>query len=265
VSSAILEREALGTVARVVRVLQCLAEIDGDVSIKELAAKLSLPPSTVHRLLHLLIDDGIVERSHGGHLYRPGLELVRIASLVASKSRIADVALPFMRNVVETCNEVCMLVRYLPSSRQVMVAASIDSTNPLRYQVELFTPHSLLWGATGRGILAFLPDAVIAQARAEATPSPVTGEAVPGEAELLQALMKIRDAGYVLTNGQKIGGAVGMGAPVFDAGGGVIGSLCITVPKLRFRAEAEAELADLLCRQANALSQTLGFSGRPVR
>jgi DNA-binding IclR family transcriptional regulator len=250
--------EATGTVARVVRLLQHLAEVDGDVSIKEMSARLSLPPSTVHRLLNLLVDDGIVERSASRHVYRPGLELIRIASLIASKTRIADIALPVMRAVVEACDEVCMLVLYLPAARRVMVASSVDSSNPLRYQVERFVPHSLLWGATGRSTLAFLPPDVIDQAIAENDPSPASGAPLPPRAEFLAELAAIRARGYVLTQGQKIGGAVGIGVPIFNADGSVLGGLCITVPKVRFQPSSEQALAALLLKHVATLNTTLG-------
>jgi DNA-binding IclR family transcriptional regulator len=250
--------EGIGTVARVVRLLQCLADVEDDVSIKELAARLNLPPSTVHRLLNLLANDGIVERSAARHVYRPGLELIRIASLIASKTRITDLALPVMRAVVEACNEVCMLVLYLPAVRRVMVASSVDSSNPLRYQVERFVPHSLLWGATGRSTLAFLEPGVIDEVIAENDPSPASGARLPPRDVFLAELAAIRARGYVLTQGQKIGGAVGIGAPIFNADGSVLGGLCITLPQVRFKPSSEQALAALLLKHVATLNTTLG-------
>ena len=249
-----------GTIARVVRILQCLAEFDADFSLKDMAERLELPPSTVHRLLQLLFKEGIVERSPAGHLYRPGLELIRIGSLVSSKTRITEVARPFMRAVVERCGEVCMLVLHMPTARKVMVIDSVDSSMALRYQVDKFTPTSLLWGATGRSVLAFLPLEDIERAIADGDPSPASGQRLPARKQLLDDLAAIRRKGYARTNSQKIEGAVGMGAPVFGAERRVIGSLCITIPQMRFKAAAEPQLSNLLITQARALSAALGFS-----
>ena len=49
------EMAGAGTVTRVMKLLACLAEADGEVSIKWLCQSLNLPASTVHRLLTLLI------------------------------------------------------------------------------------------------------------------------------------------------------------------------------------------------------------------
>ncbi len=111
---------SLGTVARAVAVMRALAEAQSDQSIKSLAAKLRLPASTVHRLLHLLMEAGIAEQTDRSS-YRAGAEFYRLGSLIVGKTRITEIALPFMREVVEHCDEFCMLCLYLPAERAVMV------------------------------------------------------------------------------------------------------------------------------------------------
>ena len=49
------DSDTLGTVARAAVILRSLAEAEDDVSIKSLSDQLQLAPSTVHRLLHLLM------------------------------------------------------------------------------------------------------------------------------------------------------------------------------------------------------------------
>ncbi len=258
--SASKPSDQTGTVARVVRILQCLAQFDAEFSLKDMSDKLGLPPSTVHRLLQLLANDGIVERSATRPLYRPGLELIRIGSLIGAKARITEVARPFMRSLVDRCSEVCMLVLYLPTARKVMVVDSLDARFALRYQVEKFEPTSLLWGATGRSVLAFLPQEEIDKAIADADPSPVSGQRLPARRQFLGELAGIRRKGYVRSNSQKVDGAVGMGAPIFGPERRVIGSLCVTIPQLRFRASAEPQLSKALIAEARALSAALGFA-----
>ena len=247
-----------GTVSRVVQLLACLAEADGPVSIKFLCQTLKLPASTVHRLLGLLADQGMVERSAERPIYAPGLELVRIASLLASKVRIVDVAKPFMRAVVRDCDETCCLLQYIPERRKVMALHAEFSSHPLRYRIELFQPHSLLWGATGRAVLAFLPPEEIDMAISEADPSPATG-APPVRKTLLSDLAEIRERGYAITQGQNIEGAVGIGAPIFNSERRAMGSLCLTIPQTRFNRKAQVRLSRLLRARAGELSRALGY------
>lgn len=241
-----------------VRLLQCLAEAD-DLPLKELSQRLSLPPSTVHRLLQLLAQHDLVERAPKGHHYRSGVEFFRLASLVLGKTDLGDVAEPILRSVVKACNELCFLIQYLPAVKRVAVARKVDATHPLRYDIPLFEPSTMLWGATGRSVLAFLPSDERDEVLREAHVSPVTGQRLPPRKEFLRELDRIRKAGYVCTRGQKMPGAVGIGAPVFGGSGRVVGSICITVPQARFDPKSERRLAGLAVKAAARLSAALGF------
>jgi DNA-binding IclR family transcriptional regulator len=108
------QREASGTVSRVVRLLQCLAPLK-DVTPKDLSKQLELAPSTLHRLLNLLMQHDLVQRTPNGRGYQSGPELFRLASVVLSKTDIADIAEPFLRSVVDACNKACNLIIYQPT------------------------------------------------------------------------------------------------------------------------------------------------------
>ena len=256
------DASSAGTVARVVKLLTCIAEAEGEVSIKYLCQELNLPASTVHRLLGLMIENGIIERAPVRALYGPGLELLRISSLLAAKVSIVDLARPIMRSIVSACDQTCVLLRYIPSSRKVMAVHAEYSSNPLRYQIELFQPHSLLWGATGRSVLAFLPREEIEVALKEADRSPATGAPLPSPKLMMSDLDEIRERGFSMTHGQKIAGAVGLAAPLFNSESRVIGCLSITIPKATFDKDAESKIPGLLLEHAKKLNRALGFERR---
>jgi DNA-binding IclR family transcriptional regulator len=240
--------------------MRALAEAEGAVSIKSLAAKLELPASTVHRLLHLLIEEGIAEQTDRSS-YRAGTEFYRLGSLIVGKTRIAEIALPFMREVVKQCDEYCMLCLYLPTERNVMIVETVSSSHPLRYVRDKFMPSPVAWGATGRSILAFLSEEEIRAAYELAGPSPASGQPPPRYKDFLRELETIRRQGYAITFGQKIPGAVGLGTPIFGGEGIVVASLCVTVPQIRYRAERTRSVTNVMMEQARKLSRALGYLG----
>ncbi len=249
----------LGTVARTVAVMRALAEAEGAIAIKSLAARLDLPASTVHRLLHLLIDQGMAEQVDR-YSYRTGTEFYRLGSLVAGKMSISEIARPFMQRVVDACDEYCLLCLYLPAERKIMVTETVNSSHPLRYVRDKFMPLSVAWGATGRAILAFLPEDEIRTIHAMGEPSPATGKSLPAYARFRADLDAVQRQGYAHSMGQKIPGAVGFAAPVFGPQR-VIASLCATVPQLRYRAEDAKRIPRVLIEQARLLSRALGHLG----
>ena len=84
-----MSEEATSTVVRVVRLLQCVADIGGEISVKEFATRLSLPPSTVHRLLKLLMSQGLIEQRASTQRYRAGPRVVpdRVADHAPDRHR----------------------------------------------------------------------------------------------------------------------------------------------------------------------------------
>ena len=251
-----------GTVARAALLLRVLAEAEGDSSLSEIAQKMKLPVSTTHRLLGLLQVEGFVDRGDRSRTYRAGLEFRRLGGLVTSRAQLPDVAEQFMRAVVDASDETCMLSLYMPRSQSAMVAKVIYGKHPLRYEADLYAPTSLAWGATGRGILAFLPEPAIDQVLAMEEASPATGRKAPKPVQVKKELPQVREAGYAHSRGQKVPGAVGLAAPVFNASG-VVGALCMTIPEARFDEARLSQLAHILMEQAGKFSWNLGHRGLP--
>jgi DNA-binding IclR family transcriptional regulator len=249
--------ESLGTVQRVVEVIRFFAE-HGEATLKELSTALLLAPSTCHRLLDLLGRDGFIEQDMARKRYRIGRELFRIAALVQSKHDIRTIALPFLRHVVDACDETCVLSLYLPSEGKIFFAEKVDSSRLLRYQLQMNTPISVLWGASGRAILAFLDKDDVDRIYAMEGRAPASGEPLPARRTLEKELAAIRERGYDMTYGQKVAGAVGISAPVFGIDGKVIGSLCVTVPEARIAAKDRPRLGELVRTTADKLSAALG-------
>ena len=253
------ETTSSGTVARVAALLRVLAEAQGEASLSDIAQRMKLPASTTHRLLNLLQEQGFVDRGQGSRTYRAGLEFLRVSGLVTSRAQLTEVADGFMRAVVDACDETCMLSVYMPRIQAAMIAKVIYGSHPLRYEATLYQPGSLVWGATGLGILSFLPQQAIDEIVAHGVASPATGKAVKS-AQLRRDLATIRQQGYAHTHGQKIAGAVGISAPVFNSTG-VVAALCITVPDTRFQRGMESRFARVLKEQAARFSDALGWRG----
>lgn len=249
--------DALGPVARALQLLRALAEADRAQSATELAGQVGLPSSTAHRLLQLLREHGMVELDPVTRRYRPGLEYYRLGALVVAKQPVAETARPFMTEVAETVNESCLLGLYLPQVHKMMFAAQVQSTHALRFSIPMQVPVELIWGCSGRVIVAHLPEQDITDALKHAQPSPVLGTRPPKPKDFAKELYAIRARGWDFTRGQKIPESVGIAAPVFTARG-VIGSLSLTIPATRFDESRRDWLAQLLTEQASRLSSALG-------
>lgn len=248
----------LGTVERTVTIMRAIACTDGEASLKAIADSVGLPRSTVHRLLGLLSDVGVVEQNLHTNGYKAGPELYRIAARVVSNYSVQDIAEPFLKRLVERVGETCLLLRYIRSSNEVLLEHYADGPSQLRYFFRFSQPLSLVWGAPGRSILAHLPGPEIDQVLSCAHPKSLSDEPLPSHEQMRNLLNEIKEAGYARSSGHQVDGAVGFAAPVFMNGKSVFGSICVTIPQHRFTADMEPKITASLREEAAALSAALG-------
>lgn len=250
--------EATSTVVRVVRLLQCVADVGGEISLKEFATRLSLPPSTVHRLLRLLMSQGLIEQRASTQHYRAGREFFRMATLVTRQIDIEKIAQPVLDDMRDKCQETCYLTLYLPASRSFVGAVVARSPHPLGYHFEPYMKGKVAWGAVGRSILAYLPEEEVRLAVEGAGSSPA-GDPPPTLKQIKSDLQDVRDNGYAIAEGQVFPEAIGFARVVFDGDGNVMGSLGITMPMIRYRSSMQKKLVSLVVGKADELSSALGY------
>jgi DNA-binding IclR family transcriptional regulator len=252
-----VSQEATSTVIRVMRLLKCVAEMGGEISVKEFSQHLSLPPSTVHRLLKLLMTQGLIEQRPSTQRYRAGRELFRIASLITRQIDIEEIARPILSDMRDACHETCYFALYLPASRRFVGTVVARSPHPLGYHFEPLMEQKVAWGAVGRCMLAYLSDDEVGKAVAEAGISPA-GNPPPGLKDMRAILKNIRERGYASAEGEIFPEAIGFARVVFDVDGNVMGSLGITMPMIRYRPTMHKQLAGLVIGKAKELSKALG-------
>ena len=246
-----------GSGARTIALLKILAEDSGALTLSELAEGAGLPASSVHRLLQPLQQAGMVERGEG-QSYQIGREFLRLAGLALRQVELGALARPILRELWEISGETCAFCVYKPRLRKAHVVEVVETSNPLQFVLEPYAELSLTWGSLGRAILAFLPEAEVAAAVAAALPSPFTGAAPPGRAELLPVLEETRRQGYAYYRSDSLDVA-GVAAPVWRADGTLVGSLGVTQPATRLSADDVPRLAERVRSASERLSDSLGY------
>jgi len=242
-------------------ILQAFEEHD-EWGVRELTRYTGLPRSTVHRILHDMEELGLLQvaTANPGR-FSPGPVLVRLATLLAQRVDAVRVARPVLEKTTQQCQETTILALYDPRRRQFYAADAVESTHPVRYIWDALRGWSQVHlGSSGKGILAFLPEAEQEAILAD-LPDPIPGLKPAAKAELRAQLEQIRAQGYVISHSERYEGAIGAAAPVYDTNGRVLGDLIITWPASRSSAQREAELGALVQRAAAEVSVHLGYIG----
>jgi DNA-binding IclR family transcriptional regulator len=259
---ATVDARALGTTARVVEVLRVLAEGPDEISVAGVASALQLPRATAHRLLTLLKEQGMVDHDPDSRRYSVGPEFFRMASLVSSRISVEALAHPVMKRLVGESGETTLLALYRPHDHLMTFAASERADHALGYTVEMQRPLNIIWGASGRAILAALPDdrvdIVLKVVGEEA--SPMTGE-VLSAGEVKEDLARIRERGYACSLSQRIPHAYSVAAAFRTASGDPAGSIAVTLPEMRREPDTEERLVGPVTSAAHDIGRLLGDGG----
>lgn len=245
---------------RLIALLRLFAEGEETLSIHEISEKLELAPSSVHRLLAGLVAEQIVERA-AGRRYCLGREFIRMGTLATLKLNLQRLARPAVHGLAMATGETVVLLEYLPRPRQLVVADRVESGHHLRYRVAMGAARSLVWGAGGRMVLAWLGLGEIRDILARGEPAPVGGDMPPPLARLAPLLAELRKRGYEKSRGELVEGAVEIAAPIFDVSHAVCGALALTLPEVRLRRLDQARLNLLVCAAAAEISAALGAMG----
>ncbi len=244
--------------ARWLEVLNAFLRQD-EWGVRELALETGLPRSAIHRILHEMERLELLAPAGRAGQFRIGPLLIRQALILGDRLDVTRIARPVLERTTARTGETTILCLYAPTRRQFWAVEAAESVHPIRYIWEsLRTWGDLHVGSSGKGILAFLPDAERDEILA-ALPDPVPGLRPLSKAQLRAELDAARARGYVISHGERFQGAVGASAPIRDATARIRGDVVISWPDNRTSPERELELGLAVRGAAAEISRGLGF------
>lgn len=239
-----------GPLDRVVAVIGQFAVRD-DWGVREMAAATSISSTAAHRLLHDMQRLGLLSPGRDRGRFRVGPELARMSVLIAERMDLRVIARPILVETCQAIDETVILTSYSRERHAFWAIDAAEAEHPIRYIWEsLRTWSDLHRGASGKGILAFLPD--------DERSASLKGFGERERARLEKDLARTRARGYAISHGERFAGAVGIAAPVRDATGSVVGDIVAGWPDNRNDVAKERAVAVAIVAAAQRVSDGLG-------
>jgi DNA-binding IclR family transcriptional regulator len=197
----------------------------------------SLPKSTVARLLKTLETVGAVERGTDGR-YRIGQTLGALTGAVPSVADLATRARPYLAALAGSVGEDAGLS--VPDGYGVHCIAQQDADNDIQVRDWTGSIAPMHVASAGLAILAQWPDDAL-DGFLDRKLERLTPRSVVDPESLRARLKEVKVAGYVWTTEEFAEGINSVGAPVFDAAGRVTAAVHVHGPSYRFPAAGTAE------------------------
>lgn len=247
-------RYPVGAVDRALRLLLMFRDRPS-VRIVDAARELGAAPSTVHRLLAMLMAHGLVTRDPDSQAYVPGEVLADLGVQVINQRDFIDVARPFMLDLVARFGETTNLG--VLRRRDVLFVAEVESDHMVRIGNQLGRRIPAYHSSIGRVLLAELPLARLRALYPEATLRDEAGEVVLERADLEADLQRVLTRGYATNDQPRSLDFFSLAVPLRPHGKAIAG-LAIAAPMSRlgkgWREQALAELRG----SARAIEKALG-------
>ena len=254
------------TLAKAIEILDIVGAAPHGISLAELALRLQMPKSTVHRLATALCRANFLRKNVARTVFQLGLRLTELGEIALESLELREIARPLLLRLAYDLGETVHMA-IVESGRAVYVE-KVDMPNMIRMYSAVGRTVPLHCTGVGKALLAFSPsafqEAIIAQGL-----EPHTQHSI-GDGDRLRAeLAAIRERGYALALEEIALGLHCVGAPVFNHQQVCVAAISVAGPKQRIPLERLEEISEQIVRVADLISGELGWrplSGRaPAR
>lgn len=256
------DSQRLSSVTTAIHLLKTFSEEEAELGISELAKRLEIAKSTVHRLATALLDEGLLDQNQDTGRYRLGIGLFSLGSQVRTRLDVAVEAKPFLNDMRAKLGENARLA--ILNRRNVVFIHDFESNESVRLRsiTGQFRPAHCT--AEGLCLLAGLRSTALDAWLSEPL-TPRTVHSVNSADELRERIRRVKRIGYATEEEECEIGTRCIAAPVFRADGKVIAAIGLAGPRLRLRKRDFLHLAEEVMARAQKLSERLGYeAGQPI-
>jgi IclR family transcriptional regulator, KDG regulon repressor len=252
---------------RAVDILQVLSEDSHELAAGEVAERLSLHKSTIHRLLTVLDHHRLIRRNADTGRYTLGLRLFEFGTRAVRGLQLREHAQPYLDQLARDTGETTHIgvfdnvetvsVAYAEGPRSLRMPATVGRRTPAHCS------------AVGKAILAFLPESALDEVMARPLRA-YTEKTLVTKETLLGDLRQVRMRGYSVDDEEIEKGLRCVGAPVWNYSGGVAAAVSVAGPAFRVTRTRVPAMARSVMVMTQRLSAELGYRrptqlGAPVR
>jgi IclR family transcriptional regulator, KDG regulon repressor len=251
----------LSTVRNAARLLKEFRTREASLGVSELARRLGLGKSGVHRLLTTLVAEGLVEQDLRTGGYRLGIVMFELGEAVKVHLDLHAAAGPVLAHLRDQTGESSQVG--VLDGDDVVYVDRLESAHSLRLFTETGRRVPAHCTSSGKVLLAHAPEhvreAFLARPIARLTPHTIVDAGV-----LRAELATVRSRGWAEAINEREIGVASLAAPIRDLHGEVVASISIGAPVARLGAIPRRGFARAVVEAGEAVSRRLGWTDQPA-
>ncbi len=252
------DRRQVQSVERCLDILECLADVENGLGILDLSHRVSLHPSTVHRILSTLVARGYVRQDRRNSSYSLGARTLTLAQSFGDQHDLRRDAHPFLECLMQETGETANLI--ILNDDEAVYLDQAASPHLVRMFARIGHRVPLHSTGCGKVLLAFLDPSDRSRILRDKNLARITRYTITSAAKLLRELAEIRRRGYALDDRENDEDVRCIAGPVRDHTGAVIAALSISGPSSRITKERVPELSRVVVKISSQISAALGYT-----
>lgn len=249
-------RSTLNSVRSAARLLKQFSTRDRELGVSQLARRLDLGKSTVHRLLVTLTAEHLLEQDPYTGKYRLGIAMHDLGQAVSTRLDLHEAVIPPMEQLRNATGETVHTA--VLDGREVVYVERLDSPQTLRLFLEVGRRNDAHSTANGKCLLAYLPDDELAQALRGWKLKAKTPHTITNHNGLRASLIETRKRGYATNLHESELGVLSAAAPIRDLSGRIVASMSAAGPDRRMEPAMQKTIRAVL-EAAAVASHRLGY------
>ena len=255
-------QDTVPALRRAVRILDMVKASSRPPLAADVARQLDLPRSTVHGLLSVMVELGLLEKN-ASQGYRLGTRLLDWAGDVTEKRDLVTEFYHVLENRADL--DAFTVTLTMLEGAEVVYVACRNSATVLGASFRVGMRLPAIFTATGNAMLAGMDDTSFREWLAlnpvSTWSEPLTPNGICSVTTLVREIAEIRDRGYAVDDEQVHEGLWCIAASVKDHSGQTVAGIGISLPQTELSRFTVAQLGNMAAGLAQAVSIRLGYRG----
>jgi len=244
------------TLIRFFKIIDIL-ENTSELRLKDIAERLGIDNSTIHRFLKTLLKYDYVKMNPDTKRYSLGIKFLNIATKIIDSIDIRNIAHKYLIELEEITNETIHLTSF--DGKRVFYIDKIESSKQIRMYSRIGNIAPIYCTAAGKVILAFQRDDVINDIIEEINFIPLQKNTITDKEEFIRVLKDVRESGFAVDDSEHEKDICCIAAPIREHRKEVEYAISISAIKVRMELSDLIQFKDILMDKANIISRELGY------
>jgi IclR family acetate operon transcriptional repressor len=251
------QSQRVQSVERALDLLEIVAAAGGEATLTQISTGSGLNISTCHHLLATLIAKGYVAKLPGKRTYVLGSRVLYLSSLCLKQVNLPQRSQRVIDALSARTGEAVQLA--VLQGDELITVLRKEALHAVRVDAAALGKTSAAHAtATGKAILAWLPETEIARIVGGRGLPSFTAKTITDLATLLEELRLVRRHGYAMDREEFQQGVICIGSAIRDYAGAVVGAISVSIPSFRASEETTVRIREEVLAAVRSLSADLG-------